>query len=107
MVPGLETAGKVSETLRHLTPILIGGHMHNPTTMIKAAASTAAEINQTSIDGFRITPDEAQTMLSILTRHDAGTLAPEIPFKDREPVSRMFDKLRFNLREMAEKGVIS
>jgi hypothetical protein len=73
--------------------------------LIKSAAFTAAEINDTSIDGFRITPDEARTMLSILTRHDAGSLAPEIPFKDREPVSRMFDKLRFNLREMAEKEV--
>jgi hypothetical protein len=52
--------------------------------------------------GFRITPDEATIMLSILTKHDAGTLAPEIPFKDRAPVSRMFDKLRFHLREVSE-----
>jgi hypothetical protein len=87
--------------------------MHNPITpprtrgLIKSAAFTAAQINDKAIDGFRITPDEARAMLSILTRHDAGSLAPEIPFKDREPVSRMFDKLRFNLREMAEKGVVS
>lgn len=75
--------------------------------MIKSAAFTAAQINDTTVEGFRITPSEAQTMLSILTRHDAGSLAPEIPFKNREPVSRMFDKLRFNLREMAEKEVVS
>jgi hypothetical protein len=80
--------------------------MHTPTTrprtrgMIKAAAFTAAEINQ------QITPDEAQVMLSILTRHDAGTLAPEIPFKNREPVSRMFDKLRFHLGTIVDKGVV-
>jgi hypothetical protein len=80
--------------------------MHTPTAprtrgMIKAAAFTAAQINQ------QITPDEAQVMLSILTRHDAGTLAPEIPFKDRGPVSRMFDKLRFNLGSIADGEVVS
>jgi hypothetical protein len=87
--------------------------MHNLSTvprtrgLIKAAAFTAAEINQNTPPMFRITPDEARTMLSILRGHDAGSLAPEIPFKNREPVSRMFDKLRFNLREMAEKEVVS
>ncbi|MCF8076386.1 MAG: hypothetical protein K9K87_09515 [Desulfotignum sp.] len=75
--------------------------MHNPTT-----APRTRDMNHNTIDGFRITPAEAQTMLSILTRHDAGTLAPEIPFQGREPVSRMFDKLRFNLREMADREVI-
>jgi hypothetical protein len=46
-------------------------------------------------------------MLSILTKHDAGTLAPEIPFAEREGVSRMFDKLRFNLGTIVDKGVVS
>jgi hypothetical protein len=69
--------------------------------LIKAAAHAAREVNQ-SHNGQRITPQEAQVMLSILTKHDAGTLAPEIPFKDREPVSRMFDKLRFHLGTMTE-----
>jgi hypothetical protein len=91
----------------HLTPILFGGHMHNPNTsprtrgLIKAAAHTAREVNQ-SHSGQRITPQEAQIMLSILTKHDAGTLAPEIPFAERERVSRMFDKLRFHLGIMTE-----
>lgn len=88
--------------------------MHNLSTtprtrgiMIKAAASTAAEINHNTIDGLRITPDEAQTMLSILTKHDGSTLTPERDFHGRAVVSILFDKLRFNLREMAEKGVVS
>jgi hypothetical protein len=81
--------------------------MHTPTAprhrgILKSAAFTAAEINYNTMGGFRITPDEATIMLSILTKHDAGTLAPEIPFKDRAPVSRMFDKLRFHLREVSE-----
>jgi hypothetical protein len=73
--------------------------------LIKATASTAREVNQ-SHGGQLITPQEAQVMLSILTKHDAGSLAPEIPFKEREQVSRMFDKLRFNLQEMADREVI-
>jgi hypothetical protein len=82
--------------------------MHNPTTaprhrgLIKAAASTAAEINQHG----PITPAEAQTMLDILTKHDGSTLTPELDFQGRAVVSRLFDKLRFNLREMAEKEVL-
>lgn len=52
-----------------------------------------------------ITPAEAQVMLSILTKHDAGTLAPEIPFQDREPVSCMFDKLRFLLGTIVDGEV--
>jgi hypothetical protein len=75
--------------------------------MIKAAAFTAAEINDNTIDGFRITPDEARTMLSILCKHDGSTLTPELDHRGRADVSRMFDKLRFNLREMAEKEVVS
>lgn len=72
---------------------------------IKAAASTARKVNQ-SHSGQRITPQEARIMLSILTRHDAGTLAPEIPFVKREGISRMFDKLRFNLGAIVDKGVL-
>lgn len=76
--------------------------MHNPTT-----APRTRDMNHNTIDRFRITPAEAQTMLSILTRHDAGSLAPEIPFQDREPVSRMFDKLRFHLGTIVDKEAIS
>jgi hypothetical protein len=67
--------------------------------MIQEAAITAMEINQYG----PITPAEAKTMLDILTRHDGSTLTPELDFQGRARVSRMFDKLRFNLREMAEK----
>jgi hypothetical protein len=80
--------------------------MHTPTTaprhrgIIKSAAFTAAQINDNTIDGFRITPDEAQAMLDILTRHDGSTLTPERDHQGRARVSRMFDKLRFNLGEM-------
>ncbi len=73
--------------------------------IIKSAAFTAAEINQTSIDGFRITPAEAQAMLDILTKHDGSTLTPERDHRGRAVVSRTFDKLRFNLREMTEQEV--
>gem|GEM_PF-3967640 len=41
-------------------------------------------------------------MLRILRKHDASTIAPEIPFVEREGVSRMFDKLRFHLGIMTE-----
>lgn len=71
--------------------------------MIKTAAFTAAEINQTSIDGFRITPAEAQAMLDILTKHDGSTLTPELDHQGRARVSRMFDKLRFNLGGIAQR----
>jgi hypothetical protein len=74
--------------------------------LIKAAAHAPREVNQ-SHNRQRITPQEAQIMLSILTKHDAGTLAPEIPFAEREGVSRMFDKLRFNLGTIVDKGVVS
>jgi hypothetical protein len=85
--------------------------MHNPTTtprhrgMIKSAAFTAAEINQTSIAGFRITRDEAGIMLSILRKHDGSTLAPDLDFQGRAEVSALFDKLRFNLGAMSRKEV--
>ena len=54
----------------------------------------------------QINQEEAAIMLSILRKHDAGTLAPEIPFQDREPVSCMFDKLRFHLGTIVDKEVI-
>jgi hypothetical protein len=85
--------------------------MHNLSTaprhrgMIKAAAFTAAEINHNTIDGFRITPAEAQTMLDILTKHDGTTLTPELDFQGRARVSRLFDKLRFNLGTIIDKEV--
>jgi hypothetical protein len=82
---------------------------HTPTPrtrgMIKAAAFTAAEINHTSIDGFRITPDEAGIMLSILRKHDGSTLTPDLDFQGRAEVSALFDKLRFNLGAMSRKEV--
>ena len=87
--------------------------MHNSITaprtrgIIKSAGFTAAQINHSNIDGFRITPDEAQAMLDILTKHDGSTLTPELDRRGRAEVSRMFDKLRFNLREMAEQEVAS
>ena len=87
--------------------------MHTPTTrprsrgIVKSTALTAAEINQSSIAGFRITPNEARAMLDILTKHDGSTLTPERGHHGRAVVSRMFDKLRFNLREMTEQEVIS
>jgi hypothetical protein len=83
--------------------------MHTPTPaprhrgMIKTAAFTAAEINQTTTEGFRITQAEAQAMLDILTRHDGSTLTPERDHQGRARVSRMFDKLRFNLGAMATR----
>jgi len=55
----------------------------------------------------KITPQEAAVMLRILQKHDGGTLAPETPFPEREGISRLFDKLRFNLRELAEQEVVS
>jgi hypothetical protein len=79
--------------------------MHTPTTtprtrgLIKSTAFTAAEINQHG----PITPAEAKTMLDILTRHDGSTLTPERDHQDRARVSRLFDKLRFNLGEMADR----
>lgn len=84
----------------HLTPILFGGYMHNPNTTPRTRG-----MNHKTIDRFRITPAEAQAMLEILTRHDAGTLAPEIPFVEREGISRMFDKLRACLMDRAEGQV--
>jgi hypothetical protein len=93
---------RLYQALGHLTPILFGGNMHNPTT-----APRTRGMNHNAIDRFRITPADTQTILGILTRHDAGTLAPEIPFQGREQVSRMFDKLRFNLREMADRKKVS
>jgi hypothetical protein len=42
-----------------------------------------------------------------LCKHDGSTLTPELDHRGRADVSRMFDKLRFNLREMAEKEVVS
>ncbi|MCF8112476.1 MAG: hypothetical protein K9K21_01345 [Desulfotignum sp.] len=71
--------------------------------MIKAAAFTAAEINQTTTEGFRITQAEAQAMLNILTKHDGSTLTPERDHRGRAVVSRMFDKLRFALGEIAQR----
>jgi hypothetical protein len=77
--------------------------------MIKTDAFTAAEINQATTEGFRITPAEAQAMLDILTKHDGSTLTPELDHQGRAVVSRMFDKLRFNLGGIAQrkKEVIS
>lgn len=75
--------------------------------MIKTAAFTAAEINQATTVGYRITPAEAQAMLDILTKHDGSTLTPELDHQGRAMVSRMFDKLRFNLREMTEQEGVS
>ncbi len=83
--------------------------MHNPITaprtrgLIKAAAFQAAEINQHG----PITPAEANIMLDILCKHDGSTLTPERDHQGRAKVSRLFDKLRFNLRAMAEKEVVS
>lgn len=71
--------------------------------MIKTAAFTAAEINQTTIQGYWITPAEAQAMLEILTKHDGSTLTPERDHQARAVVSRMFDKLRFNLGGIAQR----
>jgi hypothetical protein len=42
-------------------------------------------------------------MLEILTSHDGSTLTPERDFKGRAAVSRLFDKLRFNLGSIADK----
>jgi hypothetical protein len=70
--------------------------------MIKSAAFTAAKINHTYIDGFRVTPDEASIMLSILRKHDGSTLTPDLDYQGRAEVSALFDKLRFNLGAMAE-----
>lgn len=87
--------------------------MHNLTTVprhrgiIQSAVFTAAQINQTSIDGCRITPTEASTMLSVLRKHDGSTLTPERDFQGRAEVSALFDKLRFNLGAMARKEVES
>jgi hypothetical protein len=87
--------------------------MHTPNTaprtrgLIKAAAFTAAQINHTSIGGFKITPAEAKTMLDILTRHDGSTLTPERDHQGRAEISALFDKLRFNLGAMADKEVVS
>jgi hypothetical protein len=75
--------------------------------LIKSAAFTAAQINDNTIEGFRITPDEAQTMLSILRKHDGSTLTPERDHQGRAEVSALFDKLRFNLGAMTGKGVVS
>ena len=50
-----------------------------------------------------ITPAEARAMLEILTSHDGSTLTPERDFKGRAAVSRLFDKLRFNLGSIADK----
>ena len=75
--------------------------------IIKSAVFTAAQISQTSIDGFKITPAEASTMLSVLRKHDGSTLTPERDFQGRAEVSALFDKLRFNLGAMARKEVVS
>jgi hypothetical protein len=53
-------------------------------------------------ENFRITPDEAGTLLSILTKHDGSTLTPDLDHKGRAEVSALFDKLRFNLGTMAD-----
>lgn len=53
-------------------------------------------------ENFRITPDEASIMLSILTKHDGSTLTPDLDYKGRAEVSALFDKLRFNLGTMAD-----
>jgi hypothetical protein len=107
-VPEPETAGRAFTGLETpYRPNLIGGTMsHTPAPrhrgLIKSAAFTAAEINYNTMGGFKITPDEATIMLSILTKHDGSTLTPERDFQGRKEVSRMFDKLRFHLREVSE-----
>jgi hypothetical protein len=83
--------------------------MHTPSTsrtrgLMKAAAHATREVNQ-SHSGQRITPQEAFVMLKVLQKHDGSTLAPEIPFAEREGISRMFDKLRFKLGTIADREV--
>jgi DNA ligase 1 len=69
------------------------------TCFISRAATTAHKINQHG----PITPAEAQAMLDILTKHDGSTLTPDLDHQARARVSRMFDKLRFNLGAMATR----
>jgi hypothetical protein len=40
------------------------------------------------LENYRITPDEAGNLLSILRQHDGSTLSPELDFQGRRKVSQ-------------------
>jgi hypothetical protein len=71
--------------------------------LIKAAAHAARAVNQ-SHSGQRITPQEAQALLSVLRKHDGSTLTPDLDYQARANVSNLFDKLRLDLMGRIDKG---
>ena len=54
---------------------------------------------------MNITSKEAEALREILLHHDAGTLSPETPVKDRGTINSMLGKLRGCLLDLSERKV--